>query len=203
MSYECEVRMEKARGCGYRKSGEGGVGLYLVSDGMGMGCDRMPFPLFTEDDEPIKHFRGLKEINPIEMFPDNKEPIRSACDGWCLLCLMGGLRQNYGLLHFVGQENYTLDEFNKEAARMGISRRISNLPNSFVVGQHWVYLVHAEAGSWLNPITGQIELAPAIFRAFKPKVELVIDDPEKIPDRAKMLKDRYGENATIVKVVPV
>lgn len=202
-AYEVEVRAEEERECGYRHSGEGGCGLYLVSDGIGMHCDRLPFILLNSEGEPIKHFRGVKEIDPLELFHDNAEPIKDACTGLCAYCPMGGMRQNYGIIQFVGGDNYSIDGFNSEASRMGISRRISDVPNSFVFGQHWVYLAHLDGGSYLNPLSGQMERAPAIFKVFKPRLEIVIDDPNAIPDRAKELKDRYGANATIVKVVPI
>lgn len=201
--YEVSVRAEPERECGRRHAGPDGCGLYLVSDGIGMHCDRLPFILLNSEGEPIKHFRGVKEIDPLELFHDNAEPIKDACTGLCAYCPMGGARMNYALLNFVGQDNYSLDQFNSEASRMGISRRISDVPNSFVFGQHWVYLAHLDGGSYLNPLSGQMERAPAIFKVFKPRLEIVIDDPNAIPDRAKELKDRYGANATIVKVVPI
>jgi hypothetical protein len=46
------------------------------------------------------------------------------------------------------------------------------------------------------------KVVPGIFAAFRPThIDLVIDDPDDIPARAKVLKDRMGDHARLVKVV--
>lgn len=203
--YTVETRQERARGCGYRHaSEETGVGIYMVGgEGAWMPCDRMPWPLLDDEGAPIKHFRGLKGINPQEFFADNKEPIKAACMHACVVCPLGGQRQPYGLIHFVGKEHYTIEEFNREAAARGISRRVGQLPDSFVPGVTWVYLAHMDACDWTDPLTGETKKVPGIFKVFRPRIELVIDNPRDVPDKAKQLKDKYGDQATIVKVIPV
>ena len=206
--YICEVRVEVARQCGYRHSNDADdpnerVGLYLVGGGgIGMPCDRMPWPLLDDEGAPIKHFLGIKTINPQEFFPDNKEPIAAACFQECLYCPLGGQRQPVGYIIFVGKEHYTIDEFNREAADRGISRRVGQLPDGFVPGVSWVFLAHMDACEWLDPISGEMKSAPGIFKAYRPRIELVIDDPRNVPEKAAALKEKYGDGATIVKVVP-
>jgi hypothetical protein len=60
MAHQVETRREQARGCGYRKEG----GLYLVCDGEGKNCERMPIPLTScpTCSQGIKPARGWSWI---------------------------------------------------------------------------------------------------------------------------------------------
>ena len=206
--YICETRIEEARECGYRHSNdnedpEQRVGIYLVGGGPGMGCGRLHWPLVDAEGEPMKFFRSIKQINPQTFFADNIEPISDACFGQCLICPLGGQRQPVGFILFVGKDNYSIEAFNAEAVTRGISRRVGQLPDSFVPGVSWVYLAHMDACNRFDPIEGKEKSAPGIFRAFRPTVELVIDNPRAIPEKAKALKDKYGDGAKLIKVLPV
>ena len=103
---------------------------------------------------------------------------------------------------------YRLPEnFVDESVSKGVSMKVTNLPNGFIIGRHGVYLAHRRAFQSVtrNP-------APGIFAYFEPtSVDLVISmyawpplKPGKtsanIPDRAKKLKDKLGDKARIVVV---
>ena len=112
---------EPARGCGFRKKG----GIYLVSDGLAAPCGRLPIPL---DVCPccgagIKPTRGWTWIQP-RMIIEKTEP--PACSGdYCTECPVGGdIPERAGLL-WIGEKFYaTVEQFEIEAARLGVSRRI-------------------------------------------------------------------------------
>lgn len=203
MLFEVTESVESARGCGHRRSGKGGVGMYLVSEGgVGMRCDRTPFNLVDAEGLPIKHFRGTKLINPQELFADNLPPLRQTCTSECIVCPMGGQKHNVGLLMFVGREHYTVEEFLREANRKGPSKRIGSLPDGFIVGQHWLYLAHLDAGDGFDE-NGEPCKVPAVFYIYRPKLDLVIDDPANLSERAVELKTKHGNAARLVKVIPV
>lgn len=202
--YQVEIRAEQARGCGRRRTSRNGVGLYLVGGGELMPCDRLPFPLVDTDGNPQKHFLGYKEINPRELFAPDKEPRADSCVLACHRCPMArlDLAGDYGVLIFVGAEHYpTPESYVEEVRKVGYSRRVGNLPKGFVFGEHRVYLAHVRGVWGTDPATNKRKQLPAVIGSFKPRLEIVIDDPANIPERAKELKDQYGDQATIVKVV--
>ena len=86
---------------------------------------------------------------------------------------------------------------------MGISRKIPAIPHGFVVGEHAIFLAHRKAIYQRNE-AGEYEWKPAVFMAFKPhSVDLVIDDPDRVPDKAIEIAKRLGEDKVrIVKVIP-
>lgn len=140
---------EGARGCGYRKPG----GLYLVSGALAEPCPLLPYEThvcptcgagirpargYTWVDgaaliPPVEH-GGLEHTNHCPLAPgydDAGEPVSRI--GRC------------GLI-WIGEQHYpTSDEFMAEAAVMGVSRRINNVPRDFVVGETWVLLGHRKA----------------------------------------------------------
>jgi hypothetical protein len=141
--------IEGPRGCGYRKPG----GLYLVSGQLSEPCPLLPYetkvcPTCGEGIKPARSFTwvdGARFIPPTEhgspehtlvcpLAPDyseDGEPISRI--GRC------------GLI-WVGEQHYkTPQAFMAEAARLGVSRRISVVPRDFVVGQTWVLLGHRKA----------------------------------------------------------
>lgn len=206
MSYEVEILFEAERECGYRHADEDGtdpdaVGIYLVG-GMGprMPCDRLPFVLINAAGEPQPHFRGIKEINPQEWFADNRQTPPDLCHGLCDHCPLALERLDYGLLQFAGGDNYTPETFMAEGMKMGFSRRVSAIPAKFRPGLHWMYIAHAAGGRRYDLDSNSMVDAPAVITAFRPRIELVINNPDHIPAKAKFYKDLHGDNAKIVKV---
>jgi hypothetical protein len=207
MSYEVETMFEDERECGYRHAGDPNdpeaVGIYLVGgEGPKVPCDRLPFVLINSAGEPQSHFRGIKEINPQLWFANEKQFPGEYCKGECFHCPLGLERLNYGLLQFAGGDNYTPDSFMEEGKRMGFSRRVSAIPAKFRPGLHWMYIAHATAGKRYDLDSQTMIDAPAVITAFRPRIDLVINDPDNIPAKAKFYKDLHGENARIVKVLP-
>jgi hypothetical protein len=88
-------------------------------------------------------------------------------------------------LIWVGHKHYpTIGHFNREADKMGISRRINFVPKEFKLGETYVLLAHRKA-----IIEGELEIGsepefkPGIFRIFKPEhIEIVVtgDEPDDV-----------------------
>lgn len=140
------VRNEPERGCGYRKAG----GLYLVAGGAMSPCGKLPLRL---DVCPccgagIKPARGWTWVSPAALFKGRvcsraveelltREPIQ-VCRG----CMLSHPVDRAGLL-WIGERFYpTAAAFLQEAGRLGVSRRISQVPRDFVVGETWVLFAH-------------------------------------------------------------
>ena len=221
---EVLVLREQARGCGFRKAGPTGVGIYLMGPGASAKCERLPMPLTVCPccGEGIKFSRAFTWVMPGKLFAPYIEPTCMLHDERaedlqeldmlsphnheaCPMCnaeAVAGVRA--GLL-WIGQNHYSPQAFKREAALMGISRRLPNIPRGFAVGEHWVYLAHKLAAfpeGW--PDCGpDAKSRPGVFYVFRPThVDLVIDDPEDIPERAHRLADRLGDAARLVTVIP-
>jgi len=213
--YEVTILYEKKRGCGYRKAGKTGMGIYLMGDLFAESCERLPFGL-----APCKECtrRGLRcqmtfsraptWIGPEKLFTPELEPRCHPSDllkpvsaatlphrhGQCPMCSP----PKKGLLIWIGRGHYSISSFNREAAEMGISRKLTSIPRGFEIGKHWVYLahVHAIVNFGEKPSAG-------VFWVFRPShIDLVIDDENSIPEKAKHLKDKYGDRVRLVKVIP-
>lgn len=213
--YEVTISYEKRRGCGYRTSGAGGVGIYLMGSLFGEACERLPFPL-TPCEECAR--RGLKcqmafsraptWIEPEKLFAVDIDPMcwlspnpTREFDGHhhnhCPMCSPWKFPER-GLLIWVGRGHYSTSSFNREAMEMGVSRKLTSIPRGFKIGEHWVYLAHPDAIVRFGE-----KPSAGVFRVFRPShIDLVIDDPDNIPGRAKTLKDKYGDKVRLVKVVP-
>lgn len=146
-----QVNFEQERGCGYRKPAKDGVGIYLRGGSYFEECERLPYPL---DVCPccgagIKASRGFTWINPMVIFDPYTEPKCAAIweDGLsggydknhhdherCWLCNPELLGSKAGLI-WIGEKHYpTPADFSREAATMGISRKIAAIPIGFEVG---------------------------------------------------------------------
>ncbi|MBN1286260.1 MAG: hypothetical protein JXB47_12750 [Anaerolineae bacterium] len=186
------VVSEGGRGCGHRKPG----GLYLRLDGGGRGCGKLPVPLSVcpccgEGIRPSRAPRLLQA--PWRLWQD------LACGHKdCFTCpLADGVQIGAALLVWVGEKHYPDPaSFNREAAVMGISRRINAVPKGFEVGKTWVLLAHRKAIQ-MQPVdtdglpgvfgqvrfTGEPVYEPGIFRLFKPdRIEIVVtgDEPDHV-----------------------
>jgi hypothetical protein len=185
MAYTIETRVEAKRGCGYRRPG----GYYLVSDGAGMACGKLPMLLLKccACGSGIKPSRGWTWIQPAKLFAE------ATCsrDG-CSICPISAQNisqiEKAGLL-WIGQAFYESPaDFDREAAEMGISRRLAAIPRDFQLGETVVFLAQRKA----------VADQPAVFRVFKPqRLEYVVgedDDEEKLERLAK-------RGVTLVRVV--
>jgi|SRR5579872_1349427 len=184
------MSVEQKRRCGFRRVG----GLYLVSQGSGRYCDRLPFELTVCPccHAGIKQARGWTWVDTKLLFggehliwnynPDQQQPCPEAD---CPLCR--GQIDRAGLL-WVGEKFYpTPADFNQEADAMGISRRIPAVPRGFEAGKTWVLLAHPLASTCpdckgaglVNQQAGldskpcikceNLGKVPGIFKAFKPE----------------------------------
>jgi len=138
---------EPKRGCGYRKVG----GLYMVSGNLSSPCGRLPVELHVCPvcNAGIKQTRSFQWINPralLAKVPDTCD-MRLASSRYCTTCPLSpaNLPERAGLL-WIGQAFYpTPADFMKEAAALGVSRRISALPRGFKLGEDWVLMAHPVA----------------------------------------------------------
>ena len=141
-----ETVTDHERGCGWRKPG----GLYLRAEGMGKPCGKLPFKL-TECPcchAGIKHKIGWSWINPKLLFGD------TPCAKWhatkhdaCRNCPMNAVSipEKAGLI-WVGRAFYeTPADFLGEVNKLGVSRRIHNVPKGFKLGETWVFAAHKDA----------------------------------------------------------
>lgn len=186
-------RIEGKRGCGFRKPG----GLYLVSEGIGQPCGKLPIPLIVCPccGQGVKPSRGWTWIN-WELIRDHPCKIEK-CKG----CVpFDGSEIRFGLL-WIGEKFYSSPEqFTNEAKRLGVSRRISAVPHDFKIGETWVLVAHRKA------IRGKDQEYPGIFHAFKPTaIEYIVkgtesdDELDKLEKRGFTLIDvkRDGEQSDL------
>lgn len=197
---EIPTLREGARGCGYRQPG----GLYLVCDGAGEDCPKLPIELRVcpTCGGGIKPTRGYTWIEPQPLVKPEPHgtPEHSA------LCpLSGDAIERAGLI-WIGGSFYTPQSFAEEAGRMGISRRIPAVPREFEIGKTWVFLAHREAEWEPCPKCGDLSKGlappdceecggdgrvpvPAIFYLFRPqRVEYVVSDEEEPEEIERMVK---------------
>ena len=108
--------------------------------------------------------------------------------------------QMAGLL-WVGEKFYkTPGEFSKESNEMGISRRITMVPQKFKIGETWVALAHRKAISMLaeGDWNSEKEFKPGIFHIFKPsRIEYVVKEEDTEEELGKLEKRGF----TLVRVV--
>lgn len=185
------MAVEAKRGCGYRKVG----GLYLVADGPGVECDRLPIPLHVcpTCGAGIKQARGWTWVD----FPALVSGVHLNCEDEfpCPLCMAPQNIGRAGLL-WIGEKFYATPAlFDVEAKHLGISRRIAAVPRGFKVGETWVLLAHSKAFAASN-----MERTAGIFRAFKPaRIEKIVTE-SMTKDEAEMTKLR--ESGITPVVVP-
>lgn len=195
---------ESERGCGFRQPG----GLYLVSGGPSVICDRLPVPIvpcaccgyvppqtrgfawvsgrwlgdhrkYTVRANPNVLTRCFDAVAPWgENFVGGRDPI----------CLSS---EEPRLLLWVGKRYYSPESFAEESDRLGVSKRIPEIPDGLILGKTWAFLAHPEA--CVEPVSagfrwlfgdGVVYPAPGVFQAFVPqRVELILHESEATAER--------------------
>ncbi len=198
------MAVEMPRGCGYRKVG----GLYLVGGGYTISCDRLPFELKECEvcGSGIHFTRGFQWINWLR-YAGKHSPC--VCREGCPICnpdkyTPTGIvddKRVYGLL-WVGESFYTPEEFTKEAALMGVSRRIAAFPRRLKLGETWVLFAHLSACGTRTTIDEEgkehKDGIPGVFYAFCPqRVEKLLWESEARPE---ILEDLEKSNITPVLI---
>lgn len=210
------ISHEAARECGFRKPSKDGVGIYLRGFGKAEDCERLPFPLTVCPccGGGYKPTRGFTWINPMILFDPYTEP---KCLGFwddglaagfhqekyhdheaCWICNPELLGSRAGMI-WIGEQHYSSPQsFMREAAQMGISRKIAAVPLHFEIDEHAIFLAHRKC----TEVDGKWQAG--VFMAFRPShIDLVIDDPDRVPDKAINIAKELGEDkCRIVKVIP-
>ena len=168
-----EVRRveEYARGCGYRKPG----GIYLMSDGIQVNCDRLPFKAEQCEDcgHTYKNMRGLTSFWPHYFL--RRENDRLPTCGVELKCPACDPPTGQHWAISVGVSFYpTTQDFVREANVMGISKRVGFIPPTLKPDQQ-IYLFHPKC---TRPGVMEIDEFNGIFASFTlGKIELTTDCP--------------------------
>jgi len=141
----------------------------------------------------------------------------SSCSQWgwmgrpCGTCVVANPPAGrHGLIWVGGMHYKAPSDFVREAASMGVSRKLSAIPKGFKPGETWVYLAHRQAirvampGAVNEDGTAAVEFQAGIFSVFKPTaIELVIADEHNVPEKAERIVEQYGEeHVNIVRVIP-
>ena len=148
------MAIEKERGCGYRKVG----GMYLMAGKVSAPCDRLPFELTVCEccGEGYKQSRGIRYVQPTKMLGGTHPRYYSSgikthgcnCLPLCPACNPNDVFGEKGkaALMWIGAGHYpTPDDFIKEGAEQGISKRLSTVPKDFKIGETVVFFAHPKA----------------------------------------------------------
>ena len=184
------TKEETARRCGFRNPG----GLYLVADGYGTTCFKLPIPLTVcpHCGEGIKQSRGFTWIT--SKIIDEVNCRQSNCnDGRETLCPLSGWIKKFALL-WVGEKFYSnAIDFSREAKVKGISKRIAQIPREMKIGESWVLLAHPKAVAVTYETEGGkpfVVFEPGIFHAFMPtRIEYILTGQET-EEELQQLTDR-------------
>lgn len=205
------ILCEAERGCGRRKPG----GLYLTGRVRGRPCCQLPIEcrVCPTCHAGIKPSRAWTWID-LRPFLSTEPPCskRTGMDAeyrqWPKLCplkTLDGVPERVGLL-WVGEKFYpTVEDFEREAREMGVSRRIPAVPNDFVLGETLVCFAHRKAIrvplKEANENGDLFEWRPGIFRIWRPeRIEKVFASVDDVTDEEReKLEER---NITPVVVVP-
>lgn len=196
--------IDPVRGCGKRKPG----GLYLVAGTNFSGCCALPIPLTVCPccGQGIKFFRGFGWIEPAALF-DGITCTREMSTNERIdqvvfnkgFCIIERLPEKMGLM-WVGEQFYTTNEFTKEAALHGISKRIKSIPNDFKISETWLALAHKKAVTVYDVDKYGFSPAyePGVFMFFKPsRIEYIVQGTET-PEFLERLEKR---GVTLVKII--
>jgi hypothetical protein len=205
------MAVEARRGCGYRKIG----GIYLVSEGGGMGCDRLPISLTVCPvcSHGFKQSRGFTWVDVAGLVGGvHKECMDNDLDDFpCPLCMETEKMGKAGML-WIGEQFYpTPESFDREGATMGFSRRIHAVPRNFKVGETWILLAHPNghnipcetcehSGLVLEDELASLcpdckgagrKVAAAIFKVWRPsRIEKILAESKRGTDEVKDLEEK-------------
>lgn len=208
------MAQEERRGCGYRHVG----GMYLCGEYISVPCDRLPYPL---DVCPvcgggIKVSRGFTKINPLALFG-----VHQPCEDKWPGCFVCEPKNQPAFIMGVGEKYYkTPSDFQAEAHRLGVSKRIPFIPKELELGKTVIYLAHPKACEVKEPailqkamalVSGdtngqnrlmeseKVEYKLGIFSAFIPqRVEKLIWEREAATEELDNLKKR-GITPVVIK----
>jgi len=188
---------EEARGCGFKTEDS----FYLRCEGKGILCGYLPIDLLEKPTKKVKskkkkqvrYFnssRGPTWAKVGDLIPEGhvcKLPDNPSIEGGCQGCWVRNIdKEEVGLLLWVGMSYYkTTDLFDKEAGRVGISRKIPRqLVKKIQVGKTPVFLAHKEGSNILDPDTMEVIKVRQIFRAFIPsRMEYVVKSAMLLLDK--------------------
>lgn len=166
MSATIRTVVEGPRGCGYRHPG----GLYLMAGAPSEPCPKLPInltvcPTCGGGIKPARSWTWVDGDLLTDPGPHGNDRHSTACP------LTDGVGPA-GLI-WVGEGFYpTPGAFLTEAAKLGISRRITTVPRDLEIGKTWVLLAHRRV---LPPAHAGGEKRPGIFSLFRPtRIEYVI-----------------------------
>lgn len=186
------MTIEQARLCGYRKVG----GLYLCGEGVPMHCDRLPYELeiCPVCGSGVKFTRGFQWLD-WKKYAGLHPVCTETSISFCPICQPLAANQPY-LLIWVGEQNYTPDEFIREAEYMGVSKRIPQVPRGLKLGTTEVLFAHTGACGvrQQQQENGDIKMVgiPGVFYAFIPKrVEQLIWKSHATPEKLRSLESRH------------
>lgn len=160
----------------------------MMSSGTFAPCGKLPVPL---DVCPcchagIKPSRGWTWFNPRPFV----EPVQCRLGPKdCNHCILSTPPAKAGLL-WVGEKFYPkTSDFSDEAAKLGISRRISAIPKDFEVGVTWVFSAHRKAINVTAPGEPEEKWQAGIFHVWRPdRIEYVTTGKETQEDLEAMVK---------------
>lgn len=192
---------EGKRGCGFRKPG----GLYLRLDKCAWAyCGKLPLPLEICPccGAGIRFSRAWTWVNGQKLFQDVECRFKNVLNHShsCEHCPLDKNNLNRlekcGLI-WIGEQFYkTPADWIHEANRMGISRRLTNIPQGFKVGVTTVLVAHRKAVP--TELDGKTVMKPGIFQCFTPdRIEYVVKGNETEEQLQKLI-DR---GITLVNVV--
>jgi hypothetical protein len=184
-----ETTYDEKRGCGWRKP----RAKYLVGGYLCRPCGKLPIPLerCPVCQHGIKRSRGWTWIGALSLIGPGACDHEADCRG--ADCTLFDPPERAGLL-WVGSQFYpTPESFIREADRIGICRRLAQIPKDFRVGETLVFLAHREV--WFEMFA---EPRPGIFAAFTPHaIEYVVGGDEAPEELERLVK----QGCTLVKVV--
>jgi hypothetical protein len=176
-----QIRHDSKRGCGFRKAG----GLYLVSDGIGRPCGKLPIPLqiCPTCGGGIHFCRSWTWVNGTALAAEKK--CADEGSAYCEVCPLSQPIGRCGLL-WIGEKFYaTPADWTREANEQGVSRRIPAVPHGFEVGKTWVLVAHKKCIA--NP---DGTFSPGVFHAFQPTAVEYVVKGDETPDEIESLEKR-------------
>ena len=186
---DIQIRQDHKRGCGWRRPG----GKYLVGGEMVAPCGKLPHSLdhCPTCNRGIKPSRGWTWINAKALLLPGHCKLDPKTI--CATCCLRDPPERAGLLWIGGKFYPTPEAFTSEAAKLGISRRIAQIPKDFKVGETLVLLAHRRVSfSW-----GEEHPHPGIFAAFIPRaIEYVVKGDES-PEQLERVQK---QGCTLVRI---